>query len=85
MFGKKLSEEHLKKLQSYKHTDKAKIKIKDRSFGENNPNAKLVLNIDTGIFYGCVKNAADTIGIKRDILKQYLNGRRKNKTSFVYV
>lgn len=84
MFGKKLSEGHLKKLQSYKHTDKAKIKIKDRSFGENNPNAKLVLNIDTGIFYGCVKDAADTIGIKRDTLKQYLNGRRKNKTSFVY-
>lgn len=85
MFGKKLSKEYLEKLQSYKHTDEAKLKIKNRSFGENNPNAKLVLNTDTGIFYGCVKDAADTLGIKRDTLKQYLNGKRKNKTSFIYV
>lgn len=85
MFGKKLSEEHLKTVRSHKHTDEAILKISKRSSGENNPNAKLVLNIDTGIFYGCVKDAALTIGMQRDTLKQQLNGRRKNKTSFIYV
>ena len=84
MYGKNLSKEHLKILKEYKHTDEAILKISKRSFGENNPNAKLVLNIDTGIFYGCVKDAAITIGMQRDTLKQQLNGRRRNKTSFIY-
>jgi group I intron endonuclease len=85
MFGRSLSKEHLKILQEHKHTNEAILKIRERSFGENNPNAKLVLNTETGIFYGCVKDAAFTIGMLRDTLKQQLNGRRKNKTSFMYV
>lgn len=85
MFGKKLSKSHLDAVRSYKHSEEALSKIRDRSRGGNNPNAKLVLNIDTGIFYSCVGDAALTINIKRDTLKQQLNGRRFNKTSFIYV
>ena len=84
MFGKNLSKEHIKILKSYKHTEEAICKISLRSSGENNPNAKLVLNLETGIFYGCVKDAAETINLKPNTLKQKLNGKRKNNTYFIY-
>lgn len=85
MYGKKISKAHLDIVKNYKHTKEALEKITNRSKGGNNPNAKLVLCTQTGIFYFCVKEAADTINMKNDTLKQQLNGRRKNKTSFIYV
>lgn len=85
MFGKKYSEEDKQKRRDYKHTPESITIIQKRSYRGNNPNAKSVLNLETGIFYDCVQDAADTISMKRDTLKQQLNGRRKNRTSFIYV
>lgn len=84
MFGRRLSKEHIKILRSYRHTEEAISKISLRSSGENNPNAKIVLNLETGIFYGCVKDAAKTVDLKPNTLKQKLNGKRKNNTCFIY-
>jgi group I intron endonuclease len=84
MFGVKQSEEFKQARRNYKHTPESLKKIGDSSRGGNNPNAKLVIDLSTGIFYDCVKDAAFVLGLQRDTLKQRLNGRRKNKTSYMY-
>lgn len=85
MFGKTMSDCDKKARREYTHTKESLTKIQERSHRGNNPGAKLVLNLETGIFYGCTAEAAESINMKRDTLKQQLNGRRVNHTSFVYV
>ena len=67
------------------HTKEFKENRSKNRSGEGNPKAKLVLNLETGIFYGCVGDAANTINVKPNILTHWLNGTYKNKTSFIYV
>jgi hypothetical protein len=43
------------------------------------------LNKETGIYYDFVKEAADTMNIKRSTLEAMLRGENKNRTSFIYV
>jgi group I intron endonuclease len=52
--------------------------------GENNCKAKLIVNTQNGVFYGCIEEAAKCYGIKRSTLNNYLIGHRKNKTHLVY-
>lgn len=55
--------------------------------GFNHFNSKIVLCLDTGIFYGSAKLASIAKNINYATLKDQLSGRRniKNKTSLVYV
>jgi group I intron endonuclease len=84
MYGVKKTEEQKQARRDYKHTKESLKKISERAKGGNNPNAKLVLDLSTGIFYSCVGDAAFVLELKRDTLKQKLNGRRKNNTSFIF-
>ncbi len=45
---------------------------------------KLVIDLETGIYYDTIKSAAIAKNIGRTILNRYLIGSRKNKTSLVY-
>lgn len=49
-----------------------------------NPFAKLVVNKETGIFYDCVEDAAESISIPSGRLGKYLRKERPNKTSFSF-
>lgn len=51
----------------------------------NNQNLKIVLNLNTGIFYHGTNDASISEGINRYTLKNKLNGQKYNNTSFVYV
>lgn len=51
--------------------------------GDLNPASKIVLDFFTGIFYECIREAADAKCIKYSTLKSMLNGTNKNKTSLV--
>ena len=84
MYGVIHTEEFKANRRAHKHTDEVKKLISIRSAGANNPQAKLVLDTQTGIIYGCVGDAAEVLGIKRDTLKQWLNGRRVNKSNYIY-
>ena len=55
--------------------------------GFNHFNSKIVLDNETGIFYGSAKLASIAKNINYATLKDQLSGRRniKNKTSLVYV
>lgn len=84
MYGTKHTEEFKQNRRNYKHTEESLLKIQQRSKGGNNPNAKIVLDLSTGIFYDCVGDASFVLGLKRDCLKQKLNGKRSNNTTYIY-
>lgn len=46
--------------------------------------SKIVLNIQTGIFYCSIKKAAESIGMIPNKLQSKLLGRGKNETFFIY-
>jgi hypothetical protein len=47
--------------------------------------AKIVLNLQTGIYYDCLKDAANSIGINYTSLSSKLTGKRGNNTNMIYV
>lgn len=68
-----------------KHSEERKRKIgESRKFGKH-PLAKLVLDTQNGIYYSCAREVSEFTGIKYTRLTDYLNGRVRNKTNFVYV
>ncbi len=71
LIGRKLSKECLDK------------RGKSISRGKNSK-ARMVINIETGIFYDCIIDAAEAYNINRNTLNNYLTGFRKNKTSIRY-
>lgn len=46
--------------------------------------SKIVIDMQTGIFYESAKEAAKALNYKHSTLKSYLNGRLKNKTNLLY-
>lgn len=69
------------------HTEQTRNKMSenhaDFSKGKH-PQAKLVLDLETGIFYDCVEDASNVLGIKRGTLVSWLSGARPNKSNFIY-
>jgi group I intron endonuclease len=60
--------------ESHERMSKAQVGNKNR--------AKLTINLETGIFYDTIKEAAASTNIKHKTLELYLSGRLKNKTMF---
>lgn len=62
------------------HTDETKYLMRLRS-----SNLKLVINMDTGVFYDGAKEASEAMGYSFNTFKSRLNGNKKNNTPFVFV
>lgn len=58
--------------------------ISERQSGGKNPNAKIVLDTYTGIFYDCAVDAAKAFNMNKYTLRAMLNGQNKNKTNLIY-
>lgn len=97
--GKKLSEDIRQKLSISRkgkrigdknpfynktHSDENKKKWSINKKGALHPQAKIIINLETGIFYFCIQEACDSVGIKYSTLRSMLQGRNKNKTSLQY-
>lgn len=82
--GKKgiYTEEHRKRISESKKGIKAWNKGKKGVNGLGL--AKIVVNLENGIFYESCKEAAQTYGFVHSTLKSKLNGNNKNNTSLVY-
>lgn len=84
-FNKKLSEEHKKKISLSKKgislTTEHKIRIGNSIKGENNPVAKKVINIETGIIYNTIREASIKCNMKYTTLFAQLKGKNINKTN----
>lgn len=61
-----------------------RLKMSLQRRGGGNSRAKIVVDLSTGIFFDCGKEAALAYGINPGTLKCYLNGKNKNKTNLVY-
>lgn len=85
MYGVKHSEEFKRDRRNHRHTKEALKKISYHSKGGNNANSKTVLCLETGIYYDCIGDAAEALGLTYNRLKQWLNGRRRNKSSLIIV
>ena len=85
MFGKKGELNPIYgRVFSNEHVQKIKEGRKGQSFLGNNPRAKLVLCLITGVFYSCAKEASEIYNIKHSTLRAMLNGNMKNKTNLIY-
>lgn len=71
MFGRKINE-------SSKELQREKLR------GSNNYLYKPLLNMETGIYYDTLQEAADTISIDRRKLWQNIKKAKVNKTKFIY-
>ena len=97
--GKKHSKETCLKIsesnKGKKRTEEIKIKYSNAKLGKKlsykqkinstESRKKIILNTQTGIFYLGNNDAAESININRMTLYNYLIGKRKNKTPFIYV
>lgn len=48
-------------------------------------NAKLTLNLETGIYYDSIRHASDSLNMNRGTLLSMLNGNNRNRTSMMIV
>lgn len=92
--GLKFSDEHRKKIAlasignkngfGKKYTDIQKQKM-SKMQKELQVGAKIVLDIETGIYYDSIMEAAELRCMSYSSLMHYLKGRRKNKTNLIIV
>jgi len=89
--GRKHTEETKAKMRaSMKGIHKGKTpwnKGKSYFNGADNPRSRMVVNLETGIFYDTIKSAAESIGISDRTLRNKLNPNqpeKKNNTSLIY-
>lgn len=93
--GKKASDETKNKMSisqtGRKHSDETLKLCREINLGENNPmygklgsNSKLIINLETGIYYNSIHEAYILTPYSRPYLSMMLSGKRKNKTAFIY-
>lgn len=77
-----------KSIGGQKRTLIQRKRISDAKIGKSlkgdNPNAKIVLDTYTGIFYDCAKDACESICVNYSTFKSWLKGRVKTKNRFQY-
>lgn len=87
--GLKLHPDSIKKMilsrTGLKMSDAFKNKMRIMQTGSSNSCARIVLNVNTGIFYETAKDAAESIGWTYNRMSHYMNGRTKKKLPFLYV
>lgn len=92
--GKKISQKHIDILKNINIGNKyglGKKRTEESKFNaslirkDNVYNMRLVLDLQTGIFYNSAKRAAFSKNIIYGSLVNMLNGRKNNKTSLIYV
>jgi len=76
--GRKISEETCKKLRGQKRSEEVRKKMSESKLGDNNSQSKPIeIN---GIYYGCIKEAAEKLGIKIHVLKYAIWRFRHTRT-----
>lgn len=80
-YGVRMSEEQKRKLsevvKGFKHSEEAKAKMRGIHSGENHPNARAVICIETGEKFECMNTAAKKYNIQLPNLVKCCKGERK--------
>jgi group I intron endonuclease len=80
--GKKHSEEYKLKMSTLR---KGKSKSKDWIEKISESRKKIIMDIQTGVFYIGIDDACKSIDMKKSTLASKLNGTNKNNTNLIYV
>ena len=85
----KLSEEEKTKIiENFKDGDYEGKEVKkfNKTYvqGRGQYKNKIVLDLNTGVFYNSLKELCKLYGMNYNSIKQMLSGKNKNKTSFIY-
>lgn len=87
-YGKTHSPEVIEKMRAKatgrKHTPETRAKLSIIQMGGNSPQAKIVLDTQTGVFYSSPREVAELYGYNMTTIRCWLNGSLKNKTPFIY-
>jgi len=89
--GKKLSTEHKEKIRlkligRKGHNKKASQETKEKCrLNSSKHLSKIVLDLNTGVFYNSAKEVSDLYNIKQSTFRCQLNGTNQNNTQFKYV
>lgn len=71
-----------------KHSIESRLKIseakKGKYKGENSAFSKIVLDLNTGVFYNSLTELSDLLNLSNNNLSRKLSGARKNNTSYIY-
>ena len=84
-YGKTHSEETKEKIRLFQTGRKHTKEHKDKVSKNNAKNlSKIVLDLNTGVFYESAKQVSDLYNINHSTLRSRLNGTNKNLTQFIY-
>lgn len=78
MYGKESA------MKGKKHTNESKKRISEAQLYGKNHRAKLVLNLQNGVFHESASEASETYNINKYTLRAQLNGQNSNKTQLIY-
>lgn len=78
------SEESKRKMSISQKNKPPFTKEAREKMSKNSASAKIVIDLQTGVFYNSIKEAAEIYGIEKTYLGEILNGKYKNKTPLVY-
>lgn len=68
------------------HSEKTKRSMSVAQTGGKNHQAKLVLQLETGIFYDTAKEASEACGMNTSTFYSYISGRVKNRSiNYIYI
>ncbi len=84
-YNKRHSDETKQKIRNFqtgrKHTKEHRLKV---SLNNAKNKSKIVLDVQSGVFYESAKEVSDLYNINHSTLRAVLNGTNKNKTNFIY-
>lgn len=87
--GKKFTDSHKSKIskanKGITKSEEHKDKLRAANLGKKREFSKIILDLNTGIFYGSVQDAANASCKKYSTLAGNLNGQKVNNTQFLYV
>lgn len=84
-FGKTHLEETKEKIRVFQTGRKHSLEHRQKVSLNNAKNkAKIVLDLQSGVFYESAKEVSDLYNIKHSTLRAMLNGTNKNKTNYTY-
>ena len=71
----------------HKHSKESKAKMSKSKKGKSftTKHSRLILDLQTGIFYNCLSEAAIIFSLRKSTLRKWLNLKRPNKTNLIYV
>ena len=87
--GRKFTEEHKHRIRlskiGTKATKETKLKLSTLRKGENSTTAKKCIDKSTGKIYGCLKYAAQELGMEYDTLRAMVNNINPNRTNILWL